>query len=205
VAITDYAASSMTQILDEHKVECLISFFSSFDNDEFARVHNDLMDACIQSKSCKQFAPSEWAGNARDYPEIPGFYYSSRGPIRARLAAQTEIQWMTICLGIFSDYMLVQDKTYLKNYDSMNPWDRRSTYATLAGTGTEPVGTTGCRDVMKAAVRMATLPQWDVSSSIFCLFSLWARLVRFSTQCQLTRPRPSGPLHLHLRRRDDSP
>ncbi|KAH8661735.1 hypothetical protein BGZ61DRAFT_463552 [Ilyonectria robusta] len=151
----------MTEILDSTGAIALYVFYITFDYPMFVKVHNDLLDACIRSKSCKRFVPSEWAGNARDFPRALRFYTQTRLPIRERLNAQTDIEWTILCLGMFMDYVVPLGKTYLKDYGEMVPWNRQKWEAALAGTGNEPVGFTSARDVMKAAVRIAKLPKWE--------------------------------------------
>lgn len=150
----------MTEILDSTGAIALYVFYITFDSPMFVKVHNDLLDACIRSKTCKRFVPSEWAGNARDFPRTPRFYAQTRLPIRERLSAQTDIEWTVLCLGMFMDYVVPLDKSYLKDYGEMVPWNRQTWEAVLAGTGNEQVGFTSARDVMKAAIRIAKLPKW---------------------------------------------
>ncbi|EFX06571.1 nmra-like protein [Grosmannia clavigera kw1407] len=161
VAITDYSVESMTELLNSTGAVALYVFYITFDYPVFVKVHSDLLDACIASKSCKRFVPSEWCGNALDFPRTPRFYGETRLPIREKLCAQTEVEWTVICLGFFMDYVVPSHQTYLKDYGEMDPWHREKWVATLMGTGDEMVGMTSSRDVMKAAIEIAKLPKWE--------------------------------------------
>lgn len=164
MAITDYSTDSVVNILDSAAAVALCVFYVNYDDDRFLTVSHSLLEACAQSKTCKRIIPSEWAGDVRAFPTVPRYYKTTRIPMRETLRSQTDIEWTIVCPGFFMDYVVPVEKTYLKDYPDMLPWDRSLWEATLPGTGNEDVVVSSARDVMKATVQILKQPKWVMSS-----------------------------------------
>lgn len=157
---TDYKnSSSLSDLLDSVNAIALISFIQLVD-ETYVTIHESLITACRQSRSCKRFIPSEWIGNIDDFPQKPQFYYDSREPIRRRLRDTEDLQWTLVQLGFFMDYFLKSNKTYLRPIPDEFPVDPNGLKACIRGTGDEMQTFTLARDVAKAVVQLLMADTW---------------------------------------------
>lgn len=136
----------------------LISFLNP-PPDKYFSIHVALLEACKNSKLCKRFIPSEWAGNIKDFPHLPRFYGASRAPFREVLAKQNEVEWTLVNQGWLMDYFLKASQTYMPAIPDEFPIDPNQGKACIRGTGEEPQSWTCARDVARA---VAALLQSDV-------------------------------------------
>ncbi|GJN66503.1 hypothetical protein PLICBS_000521 [Purpureocillium lilacinum] len=156
--ITDYSLSSLEQPLADGEV--LISVISDF-TDAFINVHRALIQACQQSLKCKRFIASEFAGDIETYPDQPGFYYRTRGPVRKMLQDQTDIEWTCVSNGWLADYLLPAKNRYIKDIGDEHPVNLVESALVIPGTGNEPVDFTWARDVAKALAQLVNATLWE--------------------------------------------
>ena len=149
----------MLSILDSTHATALISCIRAFDT-RYIDIHSAYLNACIKSKACKRFIPSEWAGNIEDYPLKPDFYGTTREPFRQILKKSSGIEWTLFNQGWFMDYFLPQEKTYIKPAPDDFPVDPNNWRACIRGTGDEPQSWTCAREVGKAVVELLAASEW---------------------------------------------
>ena len=76
------------------------------------------------------------------------------------LLAQDDVQWTLVNGGWFMDYFVTPEKTFMKPLPGVWPIDLHKRKAVMLGTGDEEIGWTAARDVAKALVRLAGMPDW---------------------------------------------
>ncbi|KAL4878778.1 hypothetical protein BJY04DRAFT_220843 [Aspergillus karnatakaensis] len=159
---TDYSEASLLSILNRTGATALISLIRCA-NSDFIPLHTSLLNACLNSTTCKTFIPSEWAGNIEDFPDIPISYGSTRAPFRKILAAASkDLRWTLVNLGWFTDYFLAPEKSYMKYIAEEFPIDIKAWTYVVRGTGDEPQSWTCGRDVARAVVALlSTQEEWE--------------------------------------------
>ncbi|KAI4221387.1 MAG: hypothetical protein L6R36_006946 [Xanthoria steineri] len=165
VRSSDYSTASILQILNETNASTLISFNNSLDQ-TFVTLHCAFLDACRQSRNCKRFIPSEFAGNIDDFPLLPSFFTTSRVPFRTMLEQEHDIEWTITNNGWFMDYFLTQDKTYMPAIPDEFPIDPNNWKACIRGTGDQLQSFTSARDVAKALLALLSAPEWERTTYI---------------------------------------
>ena len=146
-------------ILNLSNASTLISFINC-PHDRYLGIHSTLLNACMASKECKRFIPSEWAGNIDDYPLLPAFYAGSREPFRKTLQESSGIEWTIFNFGWLADYFLPQRQTYMPFSHDMFPIDTNNWRACIKGTGDETQAWTCAREVAKAVVELLAASEW---------------------------------------------
>ena len=122
--------------------------------------------ACLQSKSCKRFIPSEWAGNVDDYPKLPKFYAESRDPFRRILQETVGIEWTLFNCGWLMDYLLPQHLTRMPAEPDTFPINLDAWRACIRGSGDEPQSWTWTKDVATAVGELLAAPSWVCSNFV---------------------------------------
>ena len=159
VHVSDYSEDSLLSILNSTNAAALISFIN-LTGDNFIEIHCKLLNACIRSKNCKRFIPSEWIGNIEAYPDLPSFYATTRKPFRKIMWDSSGVEWTLFNCGWLMDYFLPKDKTYMPPIPDEFPVDPNAWRACIRGMGDELQAWTCARDVGKAVVELLGAPKW---------------------------------------------
>ncbi|KAL3486976.1 NAD(P)-binding protein [Aspergillus germanicus] len=184
VYTTDYAHSSILQILNTTKATALISTIRS-DHADFLEPHKAMIKACRDSNSCKRFIPSEWAGDIESFPAIPRFYAKTRGPLREYLKSipKNDLQWTLFNLGWFMEYFIPAGKSYMKLLPGEFPFDLEKWTFTVRGGGDVLQSCTFGRDVGRAVAVLLGVDEWEpvtyVSSEWYTMNEVAAKLEKF--------------------------
>ncbi|KAF7510142.1 hypothetical protein GJ744_007041 [Endocarpon pusillum] len=159
--VTDYSVASLVAILKD--CDALVSTIADFSNPPAAtKNHFNMLEACIQSRKCKTFIPSEWTSNVEDYPEQPIFLADANKALHQRLKEETSIRWTIICNSWFTDYVVPKSQRYLRDLGPLWPMDFSSKVFTIYGPGTQIIDLTSVRDVAKAvAVLIDSKEPWE--------------------------------------------
>lgn len=166
---TDYNQTSLKSIFNLTQATTVISFINQIGT-EYINLHKNLLAACQASSTCKRLIPSEWIGDSEKFPDLPHYYATSRGPIRRILAAQTEVEWTLFNTGLFADYLLPEEQTYMKPIPGKFPIDQGLGSALIRGTGDEPQSWVSASDVGKAVVELCRASSWVCSLiDVFCI------------------------------------
>lgn len=161
---SDYSESSVQAILDASGASTLVSFLQAADT-LYLQLHQAWLAACLQSKSCKRFIPSEWAGNVDDYPQLPKFYAESRDPFRRILRETAGIEWTLFNCGWLMDYFLPQHLTRIPAEPDTFPIDPNAWRACIRGSGDELQSWTWTKDVAAAVGELLAAPSWVIYSN----------------------------------------
>jgi swainsonine biosynthesis oxidoreductase SwnR len=156
---SDYGKNSVKAILDANGASTLVSFLQAADT-LYLNLHRAWLAACIESKSCKRFIPSEWAGNVDDYPQLPKFYADSRVPFRHVLQQTAGIEWTLFNCGWLMDYFLPQRLTRMTPEPENFPIDPNAWRACIRGSGNEMQSWTWSKDVAAAICELLAAPSW---------------------------------------------
>jgi hypothetical protein len=159
VCISDYSEDSVLSILNASNATALISFINC-PSHQYIDIHCALLNACIKSKECKRFIPSEWVGNIDDYPLLPTFYGATREPFRKILKDSSGVQWTLFNGGWLMDYYLPQEKTYMPPIPDEFPVDPNNWRACIRGNGDEMQAWTCAREIGKAVVELLAAAEW---------------------------------------------
>ncbi|OJJ63009.1 hypothetical protein ASPSYDRAFT_1168812 [Aspergillus sydowii CBS 593.65] len=121
---TDYTESSVLTILSETSATALISLIRC-EAHLYLPIHTALIRACLQSRTCKRFIPSEWAGNIEAFPHLPRSYEHTRAPVRDLLqaTAPSDLKWTLVNFGWFMEYFLPEEKSYMRRIPGEFPID----------------------------------------------------------------------------------
>jgi hypothetical protein len=168
IYVSDYSEDSVLSILNSSNATALISFINC-PNNRYIDIHCAFLNACIKSKECKRFIPSEWVGNVEDYPLLPSFYGTSREPFRKILRESSGIEWTLFNGGWLMDYFLPKEKTYMPPIPDEFPVDPNNWRACIRGTGNETQAWTCAREIGKAVVELLAAPQWVRQNWFTCL------------------------------------
>ncbi|MCJ1281405.1 hypothetical protein MMC26_000724 [Xylographa opegraphella] len=160
ICLSDYSEDSMTSILNRTNASVLVSLINC-PTDRYIDIHRTLLQACLNSKRCKRFIPSEWTGNIDDFPLLPAEYAISREPFRKTLKETKGVEWTLFNFGWLADYFLPQSKTYIPAEPETFPIDPNNWRACTRGTGDEPQSWTCARQVGKAVVELLAASHWD--------------------------------------------
>lgn len=179
--LKEYSRESVLPILDSlPKTRVLISALSSDDPTTYTSLHEALLSACRDSKSCKRFIPSEFLGNTRDYG-VP------RGPSRARsafrpiLTSQKDVTFTVVNLGWLADYFVQtpgSQKTYIRPFPQGWPIDLEKRTVRVIGTGDEPIGWTVTRDMAKAVVALIPHDDWPEYTWVYGELGTWNQAIQ---------------------------
>ncbi|KAL4969862.1 NAD(P)-binding protein [Aspergillus stella-maris] len=153
---TDYTTPSLLNILNTTNAHALISTIRC-PNSAYIPLHTALVNACLVSKSCKTFIPSEWGGNIDDFPDLPLSYDLTRGPFRKQLeAAAPNIRSTIVNIGWFMDYFVPERCSHMKYIPGEFPIDVQNGKweYTVIGTGDEMQSWVLGRDVARAVVAL---------------------------------------------------
>ncbi|ERF71780.1 hypothetical protein EPUS_01695 [Endocarpon pusillum Z07020] len=159
--VTDYSVASLVAVLKD--CDALVSTIADFSNPPAAtEIHFNMLEACIQSRKCKTFIPSEWTHNVEDYPEQPMFLADANKALHQRLKEEMSIRWTIICNSWFTDYVVRKSQRYLRDLGPLWPMDFSSKVFTIYGPGTQIIDLTPVRDVAKAvAVLIDSKEPWE--------------------------------------------
>ncbi|KAL4799553.1 NAD(P)-binding protein [Aspergillus venezuelensis] len=153
---TDYSTPSLLNILNSTNAYALISTIRC-PNSDYIPLHTALLTACLESKTCKTFIPSEWGGNIDDFPGLPISYGLTRAPFRKQLEAATpSIRSTIVNLGWFMDYFVPERCSHMRYIPGEFPIDVQNGKweYTVIGTGDEMQSWVLGRDVAKAVVAL---------------------------------------------------
>lgn len=158
--LVDYSVPSLVQALNN--CDGVVSTIMDYSM-QFAVVHLALLEACRQSRTCKRFIPSEFAGNIDDFPKEPAFYFTNHEPVRKALREQTEVSWTLFNLGWLTDYFVPVQRRYIKDIGDFHPvnWDNKTVI--IPGTGDELIAFTPIQDACRALVRLFDYDKWDTT------------------------------------------
>ncbi|EPE10472.1 f420-dependent nadp reductase [Ophiostoma piceae UAMH 11346] len=148
----------------------------------FANAHVALVEACKQSRKCKRFIPSEYAGNTDDFPEEPGFYFANHEPHRKLLREQSEISWTLFNMGWLTDYLIPKQLRYIKDIGENHPVNLDDKTIIIPGTGDELLAFTPIRDSCKAIVRLFDYEQWDAITYVCGETSTWNKIAEIMSE-----------------------
>ncbi|KAB8238205.1 hypothetical protein ETB97_009400 [Aspergillus alliaceus] len=186
--VTDYSVSSLVAAIGD--CEVLISVILSYTTD-FIDAHLNLIKACQLSPKCKRFIPSEFGGNIEDYPDLPSFYWETRGPVRKALQEQKELEWTIVNNGWLVDYIVPRRNRYLSDVGEAFPIDVEEKRIVIPGTGKDLVDITSARDLAAALALLAKAPSWEpyvyVSGKKTCWNELAELVQRRYPQIQTVR------------------
>jgi hypothetical protein len=171
--LVDYSASSLVQALDD--CEGLVSTILDYSM-KFAAAHLALVEACVQSRACKRFIPSEFAGNTDDFPEEPTFYFANHEPHRKVLREQTEVSWTLFNLGWLTDYLIPTHLRYIKDIGEYHPVNLDNKTVIIPGTGDELIAFTSIRDACRALVRLFDYDKWDAITYVCGETTTWNKV-----------------------------
>ncbi|KAJ4124522.1 hypothetical protein NW754_000220 [Fusarium falciforme] len=161
----EYSKDAVVSILDRVDATVLVSTLHTDDPTAFTSLHETLLAACKESKSCKRFIPSEFLGNLRDFPTLPRGIQRARQAFRKTLAAQSDVKWTLVNQGWLADYFVqIPDgsRSYMRPFPEGWPIDLQEKTVRVVGTGDEPVGWTAARDVSKAVLSKKVERFWGV-------------------------------------------
>ena len=156
--VVEYTVPALVEAIDD--CEGLISTILDYSM-RFADAHVALVEACRQSRKCKRFVPSEFAGNTDDFPDQPTFYFANHEPHRKMLREQTEISWALFNLGWLTDYLIPTQLRYIKDIGDYHPVNLDNKTMIIPGTGDELIALTSIRDACRALVRLFDFDKWD--------------------------------------------
>ena len=75
-------------------------------------------------------------------------------------AYSADVEWTLFSVGWFVDYLLPQEKTYLRHDPRDRPIDIGRKSVSIKGTGDEPVSWTCCREIGRAVVELLKAEKW---------------------------------------------
>lgn len=174
--ITEYSKSKLLSILDAVQASAIISTLQSPDPTFYNAVHESILIACRESKTCKRLVSSEYMGNLRDLPNLPRGNYYARQPFRLTLKNQSEVKWTLVCQGWLADYFIQPadgSKSYMRPFPQGWPIDLDRKTVRIIGTGDEPVAWTATRDMAKAVVQLMSHDEWPDHTYVFGELSTW--------------------------------
>ncbi|KAJ4327712.1 hypothetical protein N0V84_001819 [Fusarium piperis] len=176
----EYSKDAVVSILDRVNATVLVSTLHTDDPTAFTSLHETLLEACKDSKSCKRFIPSEFLGNLGDFPTLPRGIQRAREAFRKTLAAQSDVKWTLVNQGWLADYFVqIPDgsKSYVRPFPEGWPIDLQAKTVRVVGTGDEPVGWTAARDVSKAVVKLVSFDDWDHYTYVFGELGTWNQAI----------------------------
>lgn len=174
--VEEYSQDAVQDILKDTSASALISTLQSPDAIWYNTVHECLLAACRESRTCKRFVSSEYMGNLRDFPHVPRGNYYARQPFRLKLAAQTDVMWTLVNQGWLADYFVQTadgSKSYIRPFPAGWPIDLEQRTVRITGTGNELVGWTAARDMAKAVVKLMSLQDWPDHVYVFGELGTW--------------------------------
>ncbi|KAM0424426.1 hypothetical protein ACHAPT_010347 [Fusarium lateritium] len=178
--LEEYSKEAVVSILDRVNATVLVSTLHTDDPTAFTSLHETLLGACKDSKSCRRFIPSEFLGNLRDFPTLPRGIQRARQAFRKTLAAQSDVKWTLVNQGWLADYFVqIPDgsKSYVRPFPEGWPIDLQEKTVRVVGAGDEPVGWTAARDVAKAIVKLASFDDWDDHTYVFGELGTWNQAI----------------------------
>ena len=161
--ITDYSdINQLTQYLNDHSIEVLISTLSIYDDSNVA-IHLNLLGAAQASKACKRFIPSEYGGNVRDFPEQPMFYYPNHEPVRKAFREQSDVEYTLVCCTWFSEYILpaCHPKRIFKDAGEAWVMDHANKVMRIYGNGKQDVSLFSASDLGTALAKLVEADKWE--------------------------------------------
>lgn len=180
--VKEYSRESVLPILDSlPKTRALISTLRSNDPTVYTPLHEALLSACRDSKTCKRFIPSEFLGNTRDYETIPRGIYRARRDFRAILTSQKDVTFSFVNLGWLADYFVQAPgsyKTYIRPFPQGWPIDLEKRTVRVIGTGDEPIGWTATRDMARAVVALIPHDDWPEYAWVYGELGTWNQAIQ---------------------------
>ena len=158
---TDYTVPSLLSAL--HDREALVSAIADFtDPAAGTKTHLSMLEACLQSKKCKTFIPSQWTANVEDHPEEPVILAAQNKVLFAALKQETQIRWTIISNAWFAEYIIPASQRHLRDVGPIWAMDHFSKTFTIYGPGTQLNDLTSVRDVATAvAVLLDSKKPWE--------------------------------------------
>ncbi|RMZ88217.1 hypothetical protein DV736_g4551, partial [Chaetothyriales sp. CBS 134916] len=162
--ITDYTSvPQLTQYLDEHGVQVLISTLAIYDASNVS-IHLALLSACTASATCHRFIPSEFGGNIREHPDQPVLFYENHEPIRQALRQQSAVSFTLVCAGWFLEYLLPVGHKERMLPEAGEAWamDIDQKVMRIYGNGEQKVCLLSARDLGAALAKLVeTTEDWE--------------------------------------------
>ncbi|KAJ6099134.1 hypothetical protein N7467_000669 [Penicillium canescens] len=149
--LTDYSIEDLIQKLND--CDAVVSTLSG-PSEFYISAHSNILEACIQSRRCKHFIPSEWNINIEDFPDQPMFSAATHKVVRDRLRSQQDIKWTMICHGWFMEYVLPRDKNPLREIGLAWAMNHETKVFDIYGDGLQKVTLTSLRDVALAVLAL---------------------------------------------------
>lgn len=149
--LTDYTVENLKQYLDD--CDAVVSTLSG-PNEFYISAHSNILEACIQSRRCKRFIPSEWNVNIEDFPDQPMFSAPTHEVVRDKLRSQQDVKWTMICHGWFMEYVLPRDKNPLSEIGLSWVMNHDTKIFDIYGDGLQKVTLTSLGDVARAVLAL---------------------------------------------------
>ncbi|KAK7212662.1 hypothetical protein V2G26_019840 [Clonostachys chloroleuca] len=156
--VTDYSDESLDEALAD--CEALISTIVDL-SQSYVDVHLKLLSACQRSKQCKKFIPSEFTGNARDFPDQPAYFRHFNATVREALRRQNEVQWTIVCVGFFADYIVPAQNRYIRDMREGSLINYNVKEILVPNSLTDTIDMTSARDVIRGLAALVRAPEWD--------------------------------------------
>ncbi|KAL2687915.1 hypothetical protein Neosp_005484 [[Neocosmospora] mangrovei] len=169
----------MVELFDKFEISTVISTLTAGDAPTFVSLHQDILDACRQSSTCKRLIPSDFIGNVERFPDLPRRHADSRHAFRKILAQQSEVEWTTVNQGWLMDYFAhlpSGQKTYIRPYSAW-PLNIEKATCRIPGTGDDKVTWTSARDLSKAVVQLVKHPKWDRYTYVYGETGTWLEVI----------------------------
>lgn len=178
--VKEYSREAVLPILDSFKTRVLISTLHTDDPTAYTSLHEALLFACRDSKSCKRFIPSEFLGNTRDYA-VPRGIYRARSAFRSVLFSQKDVTFTFVNPGWLADYFVQtpgSHKTYIRPFPQGWPIDLEKRTVRVIGTGDEPIGWTATRDMARAVVALIPHDDWPEYTWVYGELGTWNQAIQ---------------------------
>ncbi|KAF7864005.1 hypothetical protein EAF04_006970 [Stromatinia cepivora] len=158
----DYSdISSISKVLDEHKIHTVISALCIV-SQEHCDAQVNLVHAAAASKSVKRFVPSEYGSNYEEKHALTRPTTALK-TIAITELAKTHLEYTSFVNGLFLDYLSMPAvPSHLAA--AINFFDIPNKSAVLIGTGKVPLVMTHTRDVARFIVASLSLEKWEKRS-----------------------------------------
>lgn len=177
VRTSDYSLQSLTEGISD--CEGLVSAILDYSL-KSVDVHLTLLEACKASPKCKRYVPSEYAGNTDKFPDQPTFYFANHEPVREALRAQKDVMWTLFNCGWLSDYVILEEKRYIKDIGDFHPINFPAGTFKIPGDGKDRISFTAARDVAKGLASLfASKEAWEEIIYVQGELSSWNEVADF--------------------------
>ncbi|EDN96095.1 hypothetical protein SS1G_12301 [Sclerotinia sclerotiorum 1980 UF-70] len=171
----DYSdVSSISKVLDEHKIHTVISALCIV-SQEHSDAQVNLVHAAAASSSVKRFVPSEYGSNYEEKHALTRPTTALKAIAITELA-KTHLEYTSFVNGLFLDYLSMPAiPSHLAAGISF--FDIPNKVAVPLGTGKVPLVMTHTRDVARFVVASLSLEKWEKRSYMVGDRKSWHELV----------------------------